>query len=475
MSPFLSTGGLAEVVNALPKALHTAGHDVRVAIPCYKNIPAEHRGKQAVYCEAHLGAKTVSGALRQSRIPGTKAPVYLIEHEGYFGREHPYGHDAGEYGDNAERYGFFCLALLDGLARLDWKPDVINCHDWHTAPIVVHLKSRLAKDPFWRHVPVVYTIHNLNFQGRFKPDQLPFTGFDTALFHPECLEYYGDINLMKGAIVLADRLSTVSPRYAREIQTQEYGAGLDGVLRRREQDLSGILNGIDYDVWNPNKDSYTAAKFSAKSLAGKKTCKRDLQAAFGLPASDVPLFGVVSRLTWQKGIDLIIDTVEQLADLPFQIALLGTGETGIENRLIAAAQQHPGNVAVILRYDAALAHKIVAGSDFFLMPSRYEPCGLSQLYSLAYGTIPIVRRTGGLADSVRNLVRDNLKKSGATGFSFVPMTSQALLRCMRRAMDLFLNEDALRDMRRRCMAEDFSWDRASREYVALYKEALRAK
>lgn len=475
MSPFLSTGGLAEVANALPKALHAAGHDVRVALPCYKSIPAEHRGKQAVDCEALLGTKAVAGALRQTRIPGTKAPVYLVEHEGYFGREHPYGHDTGEYGDNAERYGFFCLALLDGLARLGWKPDIINCHDWHTAPIVVHLKSRLAKHPFWRGVPTVYTIHNLNFQGRFGADQLPFAGFDPALFHPGCLEYYGDINLMKGAICLADKLSTVSPRYAREIQTLEYGAGLDGVLRQRAPDLCGILNGIDYEVWNPKKDAYSAAKFSAKSLAGKKDCKRDLQAAFGLPKSDAPLFGVVSRLTWQKGIDLIIDAVEQLPDVPFQVAILGTGETGIENRLIAAAQRKPDKVAVILRYDNALAHKIVAGSDFFLMPSRYEPCGLSQLYSLAYGTIPIVRRTGGLADSVRNLSRDSARKTDATGFSFVPMTNQALLRCMRRAMDLYADREALRAMRRRCMAEDFSWDRASRAYVALYEDVLSAR
>ncbi|HNR33369.1 MAG TPA: glycogen synthase GlgA, partial [Candidatus Hydrogenedentes bacterium] len=472
LAPLLSTGGLAEVVNALPKALHDQGHDVRVALPCYRSIPESLRGKRIGACEAKLGPKRLGGTLRETRIPGTDIPVYLVEHPGYFGREHPYGHEGGEYGDNAERYCFFGLGLLDGLSRIGWKPDVINCHDWHTAPIVIFLKTRLANDPVWAGTPAVYTIHNLNFQGRFAADQLPFTGFDPALFRMECLEYFGDINLMKGAIVLADKLSTVSPRYAREIQTLEYGAGLDGVLRTRSDDLRGILNGIDYEVWNPARDPHIAAAFDHDDLGGKSLCKRDLQEAFHLPRRDAPLFGVVSRLTWQKGIDLIIDAAENLLDVDFQIALLGTGDAQIENRLIAAAQRRPGKVAVILRYDTAIAHKLFAGSDFFLMPSRYEPCGLSQLYSLAYGTVPIVRRTGGLADSVRNLSRVNGRGAKPTGLSFVPMTSQALLRAMHKAFDVYRAPKTLAALRVAGMEEDFSWARASRDYVALYREAL---
>ncbi|MBP8128703.1 MAG: glycogen synthase GlgA [Candidatus Hydrogenedentes bacterium] len=472
LSPMLSTGGLAEVVNALPKALRAAGHDVRVAIPCYRSIPAALQGERVAACEVAVGPKRITGALRESRIPGTDVPVYLIEHEGYFGREHPYGQEDGEYGDNAERYCFFGLALLEAMRHIGWKPDVINCHDWHTAPIVIYLKTNLAASPFWAGTPTVYTIHNLNFQGRFAAHQLPFTGFDPSLFHMECLEYFGDINLMKGAIVSADKLNTVSPRYAREIQTMEYGAGLDGVLRKRRDDLCGILNGIDYEVWNPACDPYIAAPFGRDNLRGKAACKSDLQDAFQLPRQNAPVFGVVSRLTWQKGIDLIIDALDLIPDKSFQVALLGTGDSPIENRLINAAQRYPGKVTVILRYDTALAHKVMAGSDFFLMPSRYEPCGLSQLYSLAYGTVPVVRRTGGLADSVRNLSRVNGRKTQATGLSFVPMTSQALLRAMHKALDLYASPAALESLRITGMSEDFSWARASREYVALYREAL---
>lgn len=472
LSPLLSTGGLAEVVNALPKALRAQGHDVRVALPCYKSIPPSLQGKQVAPCNAVIGPKTIAGALRETHIPGTDIPVYLIEHEGYFGREHPYGHEDSEYGDNAERYCFFGLALLNAMARIGWKPDIVNCHDWHTAPIVIYLKTRLSADPVWAGTPTVYTIHNLNFQGRFAADQLPFTGFDPSLFHMECLEYYGGINLMKGAIVLADKLSTVSPRYAREIQTLEYGAGLDGVLRKRRDDLRGILNGIDYEVWNPAHDPHIAAPFDCDNLLGKSLCKSNLQETFHLPQQNGPLFGVVSRLTWQKGIDLIIDALDSIPEERFQIALLGTGDAPIENRLINAAQRYPGKIAVVLRYDTELAHKVMAGSDFFLMPSRYEPCGLSQLYSLAYGTVPIVRRTGGLADSVRNLSRVNGRKTKATGLSFVPMTSQALLRAMRKALELYDAPETLEALRRAGMKEDFSWARASRDYVALYREAL---
>lgn len=473
--PLLSTGGLAEVVSALPKALHARGHDVRVAIPCYKSVPEEQQGERIGYCEGRVDGRAVGGALRMSRIPDTEVPVYLIEHEGYFGREHPYGHDTGEYGDNAERYSFFCQALLDGLTRHGLIPDVLNCHDWHAAPVPVFLRTTYVKHDVWKRVPVVYTIHNLNFQGRFGANQLPFTGMDPGLFNVGCLEYYGDINLMKGAIRLADKLNTVSPRYAREIQTIDYGAGLDGVLRDRACDLSGILNGIDYTAWNPTKDPYTAEPFSCENLNGKAACKEDLQKSFNLPVQDVPLFGVVSRLSWQKGIDLILDAFERTKGKPFQLVLLGTGDTSIENQLISAAQRHPDKVAVTLRYDTALAHKVIAGSDFFLMPSRYEPCGLSQMYSFAYGTIPIVRRTGGLADSVRDVSRVHLRKGTATGISFVPMTSQALARAMERAFDIYADGPLLRAIRLACMREDFSWNRASHSYEALYRSAIRAR
>ena len=472
MTPLLSTGGLAEVANALPKAQKAHGHDVRVAIPCYQSVPGEHRGQQVTLCEAQLASRTVHGALRESVIPGTQIPLYLVEHEGYFGRSKPYGHDHGEYGDNAERFSFFCQALLDALPKTGWVPDVINCHDWHTAPFVIALKSTWQKHPAWTGKPVVYTIHNLNYQGRFGPDQLPYTGLDPALFHGGCLEYHGDLNLMKGAITLADKISTVSPRYAREIQTADYGAGLDGVLRDRANDLRGILNGIDYEVWNPAHDPHLKAPFDKNSLTGKAVCKSALQEAFGLPRKPVPLFGVVSRLTWQKGLDLVIEAFHTLHDVDFQVVVLGTGDTWLENRIISAAQLHTDKLAVILRYDTAIAHQIQGGADFLLMPSRYEPCGLSQMYGFAYATIPIARRTGGLADSVRNLSRLGTSNENANGFVFAAATWQAVARNMRKAIDLHATEDRLAAVRAAGMNEDFSWNRACLDYLSMYQESL---
>lgn len=474
MTPLLSTGGLAEVLNALPKALHAQGHDVRVAMPCYKDVPPQHRGLHIAPCSVHLGAKTVQGALRLANVPDNGLPLYLVEHEGYFGRARPYGGDYGEYGDNAERFCFFCLALLDGLPKSGWVPDVINCHDWQTAALPIALKSTFATHPVWARCPVVYTIHNLNYQGRFGANQLPYTGLDPALFTRDCLEYYGDINLMKGAIVTADKLNTVSPRYAREIQTMDYGAGLEGVLRMRGEDLHGILNGIDYDTWNPQTDPHLCAHYSRADLAGKQACKRDLQQIFGLPPSDAPLFGVVSRLTWQKGIDLVVEAFGALKEKDFQIVLLGTGETILENQMISWAQQFPEKLAVILRYDSVIAHKLQAGADFMLMPSRYEPCGLSQMYSFAYGTVPIVRRTGGLADSVQGLSRVNLRKGCANGIVFTPSTPQAVERSMRRALELYADKAMLHEIRMNGMGADFSWNRTCNDYLAIYEKALAA-
>ncbi|MFP4502270.1 MAG: glycogen synthase GlgA [Candidatus Hydrogenedentota bacterium] len=472
MTPLLSTGGLAEVVNALPKAQRLQGHDVRVAMPCYKGIPAENRGEQVAACTARMGGNTVHGALRRATAPETGLPLYLVEHEGFFGREQPYGHEFGEYGDNAERFCFFCLALLDSLPATGWIPDVVNCHDWQTGALPMAIKTTFANHPGWGGTPVIYTIHNLNYQGRFGADQFPYTGLEPSLYSSDCLEYFGDINLMKGAITKADKLNTVSPRYAQEVQTAEYGAGLDGVLRGRAQDLQGILNGIDYDVWSPAVDQRLPAQFDKDDLAGKRVCKSDLQAVFGLPGEDVPLFGVVSRLTWQKGIDLLVDALEYLKEEPFQLVLLGTGEQWLENRILTASQHYPDKIRVILRYDSTTAHKIVAGADFFLMPSRYEPCGLSQMYSLAYGTIPIVRRTGGLADSVKDISRVNERNGDANGLVFTPSTPQALARSMRRALQLYATPAHLHRLRMCGMQEDFSWNRTCVDYLNLYRQAL---
>lgn len=472
LSPLLSTGGLAEVAAALPRALHAQGQDVRVAMPCYRQIPIALRDGSPQLCVAPLGDKTAYGALYTSRVPETDIPLYLVEHEGYFGRETPYGAGAYEYEDNAERFCFFCLALLDGIARTGWRPDVVHCHDWHTAPIPVHLRTRFRTDDFWGGVPSLFTIHNLAYQGRYGAALYSSTGFAPELFSPEYLEYEGDINLMKGALAFADKITTVSPRYAREIQTVEYGAGLHEVLSARSNDLSGILNGVDYDVWHPSADRHIAASFSRENLAGKATCKRALQDMFGLPRAEAPVFGIVSRLHWQKGIDLVADALEELMRHDLQLVVLGTGDPAIESRMRDAAARYPRQFGIHLGFDAARAHALQAGSDFFLMPSRYEPCGLGQLYAMAYGTLPIVRRTGGLADTVTPYRPLRGSCDGATGLSFIPLTWQAVVRSIRDALNIYQDKALLACMRGNAMGQNYSWDRSSRAYVELYETVI---
>ena len=471
MAPLLSTGGLAEIANALPRALRQQGHDIRVAMPCYRDIPEEHRGEPRHMCVADLGATVEHGVLRESRVPDTDIPLYLIEHEGFFGRDQPYGVGAHEYVDNAQRFCFFCRALLHGIPQTNWKPDIVHCQDWHTAAIPAYLKSDLHDDPAWRGMPSVLTIHNLAFQGRYKATHFKNTGLEDDLFAPEYAEFHGDMNLLKAGIALASKITTVSPRYAKEIQTPEYGAGLDGVLRDRKADLIGILNGIDYQLWDPRSDPMLPANYDADDLAGKATCKAALQEHFTLPKRDVPLFGLVSRLFWQKGIDLILDALPTLARRDLQIVVQGTGDPDLEQRLTDAAKQYPDMVALELKFDTKLAHRIQAGSDFFLMPSRYEPCGLTQLHSMAYGTIPIVRHTGGLADSVQNLNPVHHANGTATGISFIPLTPQAIVRAVDRALELHQSPTAYAAVQRNGMHQKFSWDRASEDYLETYDTA----
>lgn len=472
LSPLISTGGLAEVAGSLPRALRAQGHDVRVIMPCYHGIPEAFRGTPYCLCEAGLGGRIEYGQLRKGCVPDSDIPLYLIEHEGYFGREKPYGVGAYEYSDNAERFCFFCLAVLHAVPQLHWLPEVVHCHDWHTAALPIFLRTRYSADPNWGKTPTVFTIHNLSFQGRYTADKLDSTGLDTRLFHDGCLEYQGDFNLLKGAIAFSTKINTVSPRYAEEIQTLEYGDGLDGMLRTRAADISGILNGVDYDIWDPETDHHLAKNYSETDLSGKAACKKALQAVFGLPERNVPLFGIVSRLYWQKGLSLAADALDALMAMDIQLAVLGTGDPELESRFRKAADRYPEHIGVALRFDVALSHQILAGSDFLLMPSRYEPCGLAQMYAMAYGTVPVVRHTGGLADSVRDLNPVHRKHGNATGLSFVPMTSQALMRGVHRAVELFNDSAEFQKVRCAGMSEDFSWDRSCQQYVELYRKAM---
>lgn len=471
MSPLLSTGGLADVANALPKALKTLGHDVRVVLPLHGRIPVEHRGEERCLCVVDMGAETQYGAMRESRVPGTDIPLYLIEHNGFFDRPDPYSHDNKEYDDNVARFSFFCMAALHGVEQTEWKPDVIHCHDWHTAILPALIKTRYEDHAFWGGTPTVYTIHNLAYQGRYGGEVFEQTGLSDTIFNSDGFEFHGDLNLMKGALHYADRLNTVSPRYAREIQTVDYGEGLDGTLQARSNHLSGILNGVDYEVWNPATDPHIPEPFSRNDLTGKAECKTALQAAFGLPVKDVPLFAVVSRLTDQKGIDLIVHAIDQMVGLNIQLVVLGTGDKVLEEQLKEASSRHPDHVSAAIRFDVGLSHQIYAGADFFLMPSRFEPCGLSQLYSLAYGTIPVVRRTGGLADSVRHYNAVNKKKGTATGIVFAAQTPGAILRSVEEACGLYANATALNVVRQEAMGANFSWDRSCEAYIELYRSA----
>ncbi|NLO32220.1 MAG: glycogen synthase GlgA [Candidatus Hydrogenedentes bacterium] len=473
LSPLVSTGGLAEVAAALPPALQEQGVDIRLAMPCYAQIPKEYRGTTSQLCRAQIEGKAVYGAFRTGRVPGTQIPLYLIEHEGYFGRDTIYGSGAYEYDDNAERYCFFCQAVLDGIKSTGWRPHVIHCNDWHTAPVPILLKTQLAADPFYQGMASLFTVHNLAYQGRYSANLFPRTGLDPALFTPEYLEYEGDMNLMKGALLFANAISTVSPRYAREIQTVEYGSGLHGVLGSRRDDLHGILNGVDYGLWNPATDPHIASPFDSNTMGGKKLCKTALQDMFRLPRSNAPLFGVISRLHWQKGMDLISDALDELAQLGLQLVVLGTGDPALEAKMNEAAARYPNQIAVYLGFDIPRAHAVQAGSDFLLMPSRYEPCGLTQLYSLAYGTLPVVRRTGGLADTVTPYRPLTGGVHGATGFSFTAFTWQALWRSIRDAVQVYENKELLAQLRHNAMVANYSWNQSSKKYIDLYHTILK--
>jgi len=464
--PFAKTGGLADVAGALPKALAAQGHEVRVALPKYQavqgaNLRSERLGKPF---SVAMRSESVSVAVEVSdAIPGVTA--YLIDCPKYFARERFYGEP-----DDAERFACFCRAVLEFVREQEWRPQVIHANDWQTGLMPVYLKTTFGRDPALGSIAALYTVHNLAYQGVFDAGVLPGIGIDQSLFTMEGLEFYGRANFMKGGLVFADLVSTVSDRYSREIQTPEYGERLDGLLSKRRADLFGVANGVDYEEWNPATDRLIAATFDSQDLAPKARNKVALQQRLGLPARpEVPLFGLVSRLASQKGLDILAEALPHALQLDLQFALLGTGEPQYHELLSRLAAQYPARVGLTLGFDNALAHLIYAGSDFFLMPSRYEPCGLGQMISLHYGTIPIVRHTGGLADTVVDLAADPKK---ANGFSFSDYSAVALLGAMARGLLAMRAESVWQRLLQNAMACDFSWHRSARAYVRLYELAL---
>lgn len=469
VAPFAKTGGLADVAGALPRALAHLGHEVRLFMPKYRGVERHTAlvrvpGRIAV----PLGERQVEGALWEGRL-GESVPIYFLEHDGYYHRDALYGTPQGDYLDNAERFVFFCRAAMETLQGLGWRPDVIHAHDWQTGLLPVYLETLYRDDPFFSSVASVFTIHNLAYQGLFWHYDLPMTGLGWDLFTPAGIEFWGKINFLKGGVVFADLLSTVSKTYAREIQTEEFGCGLEGVLQERSQDLFGIVNGIDYRVWNPATDVALPTPYRREDPAGKRACKTALQKEMGLTASSGLLVGMVSRLADQKGFDLLAEALPALMGRDLQLVILGTGEERYHRLLGEMAQIYPGQLAVRVGFDDGLARQIYGGADLFLMPSRYEPCGLGQLISLRYGTIPAVRKTGGLADTVEEF---QPASGTGTGFVFEAYVPEALVAAVDRAIGLFRQEAQWQRLVQNAMAADFSWEASARRYVDLFDRAV---
>jgi starch synthase len=463
-TPFAKTGGLADVVGSLPAALRLHGHDVAVVLPRYGSIPLETARR--VWDRLHVQVGRHSWVFDVYAVDRAGITFYLLDCPVLYDRTGLYSSEGKDYPDNHLRFAALSQGAV-GVARCLFHPDIMHLHDWQSALCAVYLKTRYQLDPHFIDVKVVFTIHNLEYQGRFARYQFDELGLDTALFHPDYLEYLGDVNLMKGGIALADAVTTVSRRYADEIQTAEFGYGLNWFLRKHTGKLRGILNGVDYGIWNPETDPLIAARYSAQDLSGKADCKRDLLAEVGLPVEnmDRPLLGIVSRMARQKGFDLLDEVVDDvLTGENACLVALGSGEARYEAFFRSLQDSYPDRVGLRLGYDDRLAHKIEAGADLFLMPSLFEPSGLNQMYSLRYGTIPIVRSTGGLEDSV----------TGDTGFKFWGYSPGDLRECIRIALGEFRDREAWLSRMKRAMATDFSWNKAAREYSEMYRQLLAA-
>ncbi len=470
--PYAKTGGLADVVGALPKALAALGHQVSVYIPRYRQTKLTDpqtvvRSITIPFDDTYRFCSVLSG--------GYQAGVryYFIEYPAYFDRESLYTTPAGDYPDNAERFTLFSRAVLEA-SKILGVPHVFHCHDWQAALIPVLLRSIYKDDPAFRDVSTVLTIHNIGYQGLFSSEILPLLALPWDLFSMDKLEYYGQVNFLKGGLKDADSITTVSKKYSQEIQTAEYGFGLDGVLRERTAQITGILNGVDYDEWSPSTDGYIATRYKPDELFGKAKCKTDLLEEFGLPDANpkLPVIGIVSRFAGQKGFDLVSQVMDRLAREEMILVVLGSGEKPYEEMFARMAKAFPGKIALKITYDNKIAHKIEAGADMFLMPSRYEPCGLNQIYSLKYGTVPIVRATGGLDDTIDPW---DARSATGTGFKFTDYTGEALLAAIKTALQAFRDQTSWQKLMKNGMAKDFSWATSAKDYVKVYEKVRKQK
>ncbi len=461
-------GGLADVSESLPKALKEKGEEVAVFMPLYKRIKEERRlEKTGISFSVEVDGEERLVKLKRLYVYGF--PVYLLDYDPYFHRDNPYGTPEGDYPDNPYRFALLSQGVLLALKEMNWQVDVIHCNDWETALVPVYLKNSFSGDPFFASTGTLFTIHNLAYQGVFPKEVLPAIGLGWDLFHMEALEYYGNVNYLKGGLVFSDVINTVSETYSREIQSEALGYGLDGVLRMRREDLYGVINGIDCDEWNPAKDGRLFANYDAGNPSGKAENKRRLMASLGLEDPDGRMLaGMVGRLVSQKGIDLLHSVLGDMVDMGISMVILGSGEERYHSMLQEIQHQYPGLLHVKIGYDDTLAARIYAASDVFLMPSRYEPCGLGQMIALRYGTIPVVRKTGGLADTIEEF---NPATGEGNGFLFTGFTPTEFLDAVKRAHQCYAKPEVWRGLVRKALDTCFSWEGSATKYVELYRKA----
>lgn len=475
VAPFAKTGGLADVSGALPVRLRSLGCDVRVMTPFYQctrkaGLPYEVLFKSL---KIPIGQTLHAGEILTVE-HAESVPIYLLRHDGFFDRNQLYGTIQGDYPDNAERFIFFCRCALETCRRLQFVPEVIHCNDWQTGMMPAYIRNSSQTGGLFERTATVFTIHNIAYQGIFPKQMFGLTALPASFFNINGLEYWDNMSMLKAGLVYSDIITTVSRRYCREIQTEDYGCGMEGILAGRSNDLHGILNGADYTEWDPSHDQFIMSPYSIEDLKGKSDCKRDLLDAYQLPARlmERPVLGCISRLIGQKGLDLVAGIIEPLMRLDVGFVLLGMGDNKYQQLFTSIGKRYPQNAGIKIAYDNALAHRIEAGCDMFLMPSRFEPCGLNQIYSLRYGSIPIVRATGGLDDTIEDY---DARSEKGNGFKFQQYSAAALLATIRRALRLYQDKPRWQQLIKTCMQYDFSWDSSARQYIELYQLAIAKK
>ncbi|MEZ6140198.1 MAG: glycogen synthase GlgA [Zavarzinella sp.] len=485
---FAKTGGLADVAGYLPKAIQQMGHRVAVIMPLYRCVRQKFPDIRPVGSTLSVpcGRSIIPTQIYEGTLPNSNIAIYFVENEGFFERDdikfgttiYQYTNEVGkkvDYGDNCQRFAFFNRAIMESLTVLPEKPDIIHANDWQTGLIPVFLRESYRHLPSARGIKSLFTIHNLAYQGRFHRSDYPYTGLDYRLFNHQQMEFYGDFSFLKGGIVFSDWVNTVSPTYANEIRTTTFGCGMEGILRERRDRLNGIVNGVDYTTWNPETDPHLPKNYDVNSFqVGKAACKAAIQRHFSLPTQpDIPLIGMVARLVEQKGVDLVVKAADDLLKIPTQMIVLGEGDQQYHEKLQAIQARYPDKVGLLLGFNEELAHQIEAGSDLFLMPSQFEPSGLNQLYSLRYGTPPIVRTTGGLADTIIDATEESLVLAEPNGFRFQAYTPQALTGTVRWATHLYHERpETFRRIIRNGMQADWSWERAARGYEKIYRRLV---